>query len=167
MAQGKYLTQKISIIILALLVLVSCQNSAETDKTPEITIKPSKDILPKIAQSYPVYENAFENLDYRPGFIINKVPDGGAGPEITGSLFTEDEPEKVFQWYMDEAGKQDWIRFEGGDSFMPYDPVEGFGVLSFHKKERTLSLQFRRKDGWKHTKIAYLGMRYSSEKVIK
>lgn len=166
MAQENSLLKKTSILILALTLAVSC-SKPEAEKAQEMTVRPSKDILPKIAQFYPVYDNAFENLDYKPGFIVNKVPDGGAGPEITGSLFTEDEPEKVFDWYLQAARSQGWTKFEGGDSFMPYDPVEGFGVLSFHKNERTLSLQFRKKDGWKHTKIAYLGMRYSSSKVIK
>jgi len=137
------------------------------EKVQEMSVRPSKDILPQIAINYPVYDDAFENLDYKPGFIVNKVPDGGAGPEITGSLFTQDEPGKVFDWYLQAAKSQGWTKFEGGDSFMPYDPSEGFGILSFHKNERTLSLQFRKKDGWKHTKIAYLGMRYSSSTVIK
>lgn len=167
MAPEKSLTKKISILALTLFLAVSCGGKAETEKAEEMSIIPSRDILPKISQNYPVYHNAFENIAYKPGFIINQVPDGGAGPEVSGSLFTEDDPEKVFDWYLQAARSEGWTKFEGGDSFMPFDPVEGFGVLSFHKNERTLSLQFRKKYGWKHTKIAYLGMRYSSSKVIK
>lgn len=159
MAPEKSLIKKTSVLALTLFLVISCSGKEKTEKAKEISIRPSKDMLPKIAQYYPVYNNAFENLDYKPGFIVNKVPDGGAGPEVSGSLFTEDNPEKVFDWYLQAARNEGWTKFEGGDSFMPFDPVEGFGVLSFHKNERTLSLEFRKKDGWKHTKIAYLGMR--------